>query len=158
MNISEQLASRFREFILNGHWIANTNLNEQLDTVDWQQANKQIGSLNTIAGLTGHLHYYITGVLQVLHGGPLTIRDQYSFDTPPPTDQESWVKRLECLYSDAEQFAQCIEKLANHGLERPFTDEKYGDYLRNIEGMIEHCYYHFGQIVLLIKLSNKNNC
>ncbi len=27
-----------------------------------------------------------------------------------------------------------------------------GDYLRNIDGMIEHSYYHLGQIVLIEKL------
>ncbi|HBC04915.1 MAG TPA: DUF1572 domain-containing protein, partial [Aequorivita sp.] len=34
-----------------------------------------------------------------------------------------------------------------------FADEKYGTYQRNIEGMIEHCYYHLGQISLLKKLT-----
>ncbi|MGJ8593340.1 MAG: hypothetical protein ACSHXF_12375 [Aquaticitalea sp.] len=33
-----------------------------------------------------------------------------------------------------------------------FVDAKYGTYLRNIDGMIEHSYYHLGQIVLIKKL------
>jgi len=33
-----------------------------------------------------------------------------------------------------------------------FVNEKYGTYLRNIDGMIEHCYYHLGQITLIKKL------
>ncbi|GAA4794839.1 hypothetical protein GCM10023231_24020 [Olivibacter ginsenosidimutans] len=33
-----------------------------------------------------------------------------------------------------------------------FIDEQYGTYLRNIEGVIEHGYYHLGQIVLIKKL------
>ena len=33
-----------------------------------------------------------------------------------------------------------------------FFDEKYGTYLRNIEGVIEHSYYHLGQISLLKKM------
>ena len=33
-----------------------------------------------------------------------------------------------------------------------FVDEKYGTYLRNIDGMIEHAYYHLGQVVLIKKL------
>ena len=37
-------------------------------------------------------------------------------------------------------------------LEDVFFDEKYGTYLRNIEGMIEHCYYHLGQVSLIRKM------
>jgi hypothetical protein len=33
-----------------------------------------------------------------------------------------------------------------------FVEEKYGTYQRNIDGMIEHSYYHLGQIVLIKKL------
>jgi len=41
-------------------------------------------------------------------------------------------------------------------LEETFVDEKYGNYLRNIEGIIEHGYYHLGQISLLKKMIVKN--
>ena len=34
----------------------------------------------------------------------------------------------------------------------PFGDGKYGDYFRNIQGVIEHAHYHLGQIVLVKKL------
>ena len=33
-----------------------------------------------------------------------------------------------------------------------FVDEKYGTFQRNIEAMIEHSYYHLGQIVLIKKM------
>ncbi len=35
-----------------------------------------------------------------------------------------------------------------------FTDENYGTFYRNIDVMIEHSYYHIGQIVLIKKLFN----
>jgi len=41
-------------------------------------------------------------------------------------------------------------------LDSVFVDEKYGTYLRNIEGVIEHCYYHLGQISLIKKLVSEN--
>lgn len=41
-------------------------------------------------------------------------------------------------------------------LDKPFIDEKYGSYIRNIEGVIEHSYYHLGQIVLLKKMIVQN--
>ena len=39
------------------------------------------------------------------------------------------------------------EKLNEH-----FVDEKYGNYQRNIDAMIEHSYYHLGQIVMIKKM------
>ena len=33
-----------------------------------------------------------------------------------------------------------------------FVDEKYGSYERNLDVMIEHCYYHLGQVMLIKKL------
>ena len=90
MNASQLLANRLREVILNGTWIANTNWKAQLDAVNWQQATTKTGSLNTIALLTFHIHYYIAGILQVLEGGTLDIRDKYSFDMPPVESQDDW--------------------------------------------------------------------
>lgn len=49
-------------------------------------------------------------------------------------------------------FANGVEKMDESMLEQPFTDEKYGTYERNIEGVIEHCYYHLGQVSLLRKI------
>ena len=42
--------------------------------------------------------------------------------------------------------------MSNEKFNEPFVDEKYGLYLRNIDGMIEHSYYHLGQISLINKL------
>jgi hypothetical protein len=33
--------------------------------------------------------------------------------------------------------------------DQPFVDEKYGSYQRNIEGVIEHSYYHLGQVSII---------
>ena len=42
--------------------------------------------------------------------------------------------------------------ITDEKLEEIFVNEKYGTYKRNIEGMIEHCYYHLGQISLIKKM------
>ena len=42
--------------------------------------------------------------------------------------------------------------MSEEKLDEAFVDEKYGTYHRNIDGMIEHCYYHLGQIVLIKKM------
>ena len=152
MRKTEQLADRFREVILYGTWIANTNLKQQLENLDWRIATTEFESLNTISILAQHMHYYIDGIKNVFTKGKLEIRDKYSFDFPPIESQIEWEKLLNKFWSDAEKLADLIEKMPEEKLNQGFVDEKYGTYYRNIDGLIEHGYYHLGQIVLIKKL------
>ena len=156
MEPSNQLAQRFRELFLNGTWIANTNYHELLSDVNWQQATQKISSLNTIAILTFHINYYVAGVLQVFEGGSLDIKDKYSFDAPKITSKDDWDTLKSDLLKNVETFAKHIESMSEDLLESTFVDEKYGSYRRNIEGLIEHSYYHFGQLSLILKMVNEN--
>lgn len=152
MGSVSQLAKRFREVLLDGLWIANTNFKDELSDVTWKQAVERVGSLNTIAMLTFHIDYYIAGIINVLEGGPLEIRDQFSFDLPPVTSHEQWETLLNKLWTDSEKFAALLEQMPDSKMDEVFVDEKYGTYQRNIDGMIEHAYYHLGQITLIKKL------
>lgn len=152
MENTQQLANRFRETLLSGTWVANTNYKDQLSGLDWKTATSQIGTLNTIAVLAQHIHYYIDGINKVFLGGTLDIRDKFSFDFAPIESQQQWTDFLSTLWTDAETFARLIEAMPNDQLAQVFTDEKYGTYARNIDAMIEHAYYHLGQIVLIKKM------
>ncbi|MEX0998217.1 MAG: DinB family protein [Flavobacteriaceae bacterium] len=147
-----ELANRLREVFLNGKWIANTNYKEQISSLDWKQATQKIGSLNTIAALTFHINYYTKGILSVFEGGTLDIKDQYSFDMPPITSNADWEKLVEELLFNAERFVDTVSKMSDERLNSLFVEEKYGTYHRNIEGVLEHSYYHLGQISLIKKL------
>lgn len=150
------IANRFREVILNGTWIANTNFKHQLSDTHWEMATSKIHDLNTIAILAQHIHYYINGINNVFKGGTLDIKDQYSFDFPPIDSQDKWDHFLTQLWTDAETFATLIEQMPEEKLLEGFVEEKYGTYLRNIDAMIEHAYYHLGQIVLIKKMILEN--
>ena len=152
MKQAKQISNRFREVILNGQWVANTNYKEQLLNLTWEQANKKIGTLNTIADLTFHINYYIAGVLNVFEVGSLNIRDKYSFNTTPITSQKDWEKLINSFWNNAEKFANLVELMSDKKLDEFFVDEKYGNYQRNINGIIEHSYYHLGQITLIKKI------
>ncbi|WP_295229157.1 DUF1572 domain-containing protein [uncultured Chryseobacterium sp.] len=152
MSSAKQLAKRFREVLLDGVWIANTNFKDQLSGVTWKQAIIEIGSLNTIAMLTFHIDYYIAGLVHVFEGGNLEIMDRYSFNLAPIESQDQWEGLLNKLWENAEKFASLLEQMPDAKMNEVFVDEKYGTYLRNIDGMIEHCYYHLGQITLIRKL------
>jgi len=152
MNQSLQIANRFREVILNGTWIANTNFKDQLADSDWQIAIKKVDSLNTIADLAEHIHYYISGILNVFNGGALEIKDQFSFNFSAIESQEQWSLFLNRFWNDSEQFALKVKSMSDEKLNSVFVNEKYGSYRRNIEAMIEHSYYRLGQIVLIKKM------
>lgn len=157
MESNSKTANRFREVILNGTWIANTNFKDQLVDSSYELANKKVGNLNTIGILTRHINYYIDGINNVFAGGALEIRDKYSFDFPQIESQTEWNAILNKLWSNAEKFANFVEKLPENKLNEYFVEEKYGTYQRNIDAMIEHSYYHLGQIVLLKKMIIENN-
>ncbi|MFD2561183.1 DinB family protein [Aquimarina rubra] len=157
MTNSELIANRLKEVLLNGHWIANTNYQELIKSVTWKQATQKIDSLNTIAALTYHINYYLAGILNVFNGGTLEIRDKYSFDMPPITSENDWKQLIDEFLKNAEAFIFKVEKMSEQKLNAVFVDEKYGTYLRNIEGVIEHSYYHLGQISLIKKLITDNN-
>lgn len=152
MKNASALASRFREVILNGTWIANTNFKHQLENSDWKIATTKVQSLNTIAVLAQHIHYYIVGINNVFAGGTLDISDKFSFDFAPIESQSQWESFLEKFWKDSETFAAFVEKIDDDQLVQAFVDEKYGSYQRNIDAMIEHSYYHLGQVVLIKKM------
>lgn len=146
------LINRLREVLLDGQWIANTNFKAQIQSVDWQQATSKIGSLNTIAALTFHINYYLDGILNVFNGGCLEIKDQYSFDVPEIRSQADWDLLVNTFLSNSEKFADAVAKLPEDLLDQDFVEARYGSYLRNIEAVIEHSYYHLGQVSLIKKM------
>jgi len=146
------IANRLREVLLDGHWIANTNFKEQILSVNWEQATQKIGNLNTIAALTFHINYYLNGLLHVFDGGKLEISDKYSFDVPQIQSEMDWQTLVNSFLNNSEKFVNQVEQMPNGLLDQPFVDEKYGSYLRNIEGVIEHSYYHLGQVSLIKKM------
>src|SRR5688572_21641630 len=154
MNLTGHIAKHFRQIHFGGNW-TSVNLKETLTDVDWQQATTKFYSFNTIASLVYHTNYYVSEVLKVLKGEPLKAHDKFSFDCPPIQSQDDWNKLMDKTWTDAENFAALIEQLPESKLWEIFIAEKYGNYYRNIHGIIEHTHYHLGQIVLIKKLQSQ---
>jgi hypothetical protein len=155
MNLPAQIAKQLRDVHFGGNW-TSVNLKEALAGISWQQATTKVYSFNTIAKLVYHIHYYIDVVSMVLEGEPLNASDKYSFDCPPILSQNDWEDLLDKTWTTAARFANLIEQLPENKLGVAFEDGKYGDYYRNIEGIIEHTHYHLGQIVLIKKILFQN--
>lgn len=152
MKLSKQLANNLRAIFIDENWVS-VNLKTALSDVDWQQANQKVGTLNSIVAIVFHMHYYVKGITDVLEGKPLSIRDKFSFDHPQISSQDAWDQMVETVMLDAEKIAGLIEAIPNGDLENDFGDGKYGSIYRNINGLIEHSYYHLGQIPIIKKLT-----
>jgi len=151
MTTTAQIAKHFREVHTGGNWTW-VNLKDTLEGINWQQATTKVHSFNTIATLVFHINYYTSVVLKVLNGAPLDASDKFSFDLPPITCEEDWQQLKDKTFSEAEQFATRLEALPDDTLWQDFFEGKYGNYFRNMLGIIEHTHYHLGQITLLKKL------
>lgn len=151
MNITAQIASHFRAVHFGGNW-TSVNIKKVLEDVTREEAITQVYDFNTIAILVFHINYYVSGVMQVLKGGTLDIKDKYSFECPLIKNQEDWQDLIHKTLTEAEEFAKHIEVLPESALWEDFTDPKYGNYYKNLHGIIEHTHYHLGQIVLIKKI------
>ena len=147
------LARRLREVLVDGEWIANTNFADQVLRTSWKQATYQVGSLNTISALTFHINYYLGGVLDVLNGGDLTISDRFSFQMHPISSESDWDHLRQQFLLSAKALESKLLRFPDIMLDQVFVKPEYGTYQRNIEGVIEHSYYHLGQVVLIRKLA-----
>ena len=152
MKRNETLADRLREVLLDGYWIANTNYKKQIQSITWEEATQKIGTLNTIAALTFHINYYLAGLLNAFEKGKLEISDKYSFDLPPIQSASEWDQMVTEFLTNAEKFVTTVAQMNDAHFDEPFIEEKYGTLLRNIEGVIEHSYYHLGQVSLINKM------
>ena len=154
--LTKQIAKQLRDVYFGGNWTW-VNYKEHLEDVSWQQATQKVHSFNTIAALVFHTGYYITAVMKVFKGKQLDSKDEFAFDHPPVDSQESWNALVGETYANAEEFARLIEEMPEEKLWETFVHEKYGNYYRNLTGIIEHLHYHLGQIVLIKKLIAENS-
>ena len=151
MSLTAQIAKHFREVHFGGNWTCS-NLKDTLADISWQQATTPVHSFNTIAILVYHMNYFVSAVLKVLEGEVLHANDKYSFDHPPIHSPEDWERLVDKALADAEKFTDLVRQLPEHKLWENLADEKYGNYYRNINGIIEHTHYHLGQVVLVKKI------
>lgn len=151
MNISTEIARHLNEVFFGENW-TESSLKDALEGVSWQEATTQLYDFNTIAGLTYHINYFVSAVLQVLQGDPLKASDSLSFGHPAINNEADWQQLKDKTFAEAERFASLIAQLPEARLSTIFSEEKYETYYRNLQGIIEHTHYHIGQIIILKKL------
>ena len=124
MKQNKYLTDRLKEVLTEGTWVTGTNFKKEIVDLDWQDAIKKVDDFNTIADLTFHIHYYIEGVMRVLEGGPLDIRDKFSFDAPPINSEKDWKDRVNQFCTDSEKFIDLVGQMTDEKLLSNFVVEK----------------------------------
>ncbi len=152
MNRSQKLAKRLEAVLLNGQWIAQTNLKNEAGLLSMKAASEKVYGLNSALELIYHVLYYAEGIAEVLNGGPLSIKDAYSFHAPPINSEEDWQAFKDRLEQSSKALIQLVSQMPEESWDLDFADGTYGTLEKNIEGFIEHAYYHLGQLRLVRKL------
>ncbi|HTN39197.1 MAG TPA: DinB family protein [Arachidicoccus sp.] len=149
--ITHQIAHLFKGVYYGGSW-TEVNFKEVLADISWQQASAKKYTLNTIAALVHHTDYYVHVVSRRLQGDALKANESNGFDVAPINNDTDWKNLLRRFWDNADGFMAFLEDLPDSRLWTDFSEETYGNYYRNIHGLIEHAHYHLGQIVLIKKL------
>ncbi len=152
MRSTSLLANHFHQILSGGNW-TGSDFSTVINGITYGQATQKVDSLNTIAALVFHVHYYIQAVINVLEGNPLNASDKLSFNLEPLENEAQWQALVNHCKADGEKLAGLVEALPEEKLFDDFDNGKYGNYYRNILGLLEHTNYHLGQIALLKKLT-----
>lgn len=151
MNHTHQLADHLHQVFHGGNWTWS-NVRDVLADVSVDEANVRLPGHNSIVGLTYHIWYFVNALNDVLRHAPLTSKDAESFDHPPMDDAAAWEAFRTKVLNDAETLCGLMRQLPDERLHETFVHDRYGNYYRNLLGLIEHTHYHLGQIVILKRL------
>lgn len=151
MNTAKELAKHLHQVYFGGNW-TEVNVKNTVSNISWEIATKKLEGFNTILALTYHIHYFTKVQLRVLEEGILEGKDSESYNHPNITTQLQWEELHKMMWKEAERYITLISDLQDETLEQNFTNQKYGTYVSNILGLIEHTHYHLGQIVLIKKM------
>ena len=102
--ITSQIALHLQQVYFGGNW-TTSNFKDQLVDVSWQEANFALKEGNSIVTLLFHCNYYIAGLIPVLQGGTLEIKDKFSFDSPKITCEADWEQLKNKSWDEVQLFA-----------------------------------------------------
>lgn len=148
LHLAQHFGKHYRAAFAGGNWSDNS-LRQHLEGLPLAEATRRHGAANSIAAIAYHLHYFVNGVLNVLTGQPLDTRDAPSWETPAFATQAEWDAFVARLLADGEAVAAAFEALPEEGMWLPFHDPKYSSVFTNGLGILEHTYYHLGQVAVL---------
>lgn len=150
MQVSKAIAQRIKEVYFGGSW-TTASVKEFLTGLSIKEANTILNDGNSIYTILHHCHYYTLVQRNVLLGKELLGSDKESFEVPPINSEGELNHFKTKVLEEANDFINLVHKLDDEILMQPFFAEKYGNYYRNLNGLIEHWNYHLGQLYYIRK-------
>jgi hypothetical protein len=155
MSISKEVARHLRELFIGDNWTWSC-MKDALSTTTWKTAvRRPIRNGNNIAMLVYHMNFYLNVVYLRFTEDKHGFEYDESFNVPEIRSEADWQALVAKTWADMEALAVVIENLPDEKLLDPISPV-HGSNYKNFHGMIEHCYYHLGQIVLLKKMIEKD--
>lgn len=148
MSITNTLSDNLENAFRGNNW-TDVSIAATLVDISFAQANlRTAASPNTIAMLVNHLWYWNTVILQRMAGDDPVVPLTNGFDPDPITSESEW----QALVSKAERsFNELAAAIRNYPLDKlgSRTNRNASTISENLFGIVEHAYYHLGQVVIL---------
>jgi uncharacterized damage-inducible protein DinB len=150
VKITELLAENLRNVFEGGNW-TEVSIMDALSDVSYLEANtKTPASQNTIASLLHHLMYWNGVIVQRIQNRDPEIPPINGFDVKAPTSEKDWQLLIEQAKQSFTELSEAIKQFQPERLDEP-TNFGQSTFSKNLFGIVEHAYYHLGQIVILKK-------
>ncbi len=149
-NLVNAIAQHFYEVHYGNNW-TDASVNDAIKDISWEQATKQLGSVNTIALLVHHMHFYNSVVYNRCFEDEDKEFDHEDSLVVNVQNQKDW-EQLKATYF--ELVSKLNTSILNLREDVLFTKRLGNEktYYKNLHGLIEHIHYHLGQINLLKKM------
>ncbi len=151
MKINEEIARQLLEMYDGNNW-SEVCLKSTLSDVSFSEATTLTrASKNNIAALTHHITYYIRVVEHRLLGNNFDPKHNESFRLKSLEGDVDWKEQQEHLHQAIHDLADAVRNIDDSRMGEPLKPTGSSVY-KSLHGVIEHCYYHLGQIIMLKKL------
>ncbi len=151
MNTTTTIAENLLTCFEGNNWTSVT-IADTIKDVNWQQAQQRTAaSSNTIASLIHHLCYWNFVLLQRSKGKNPVIPESNGFDVKAFENETDWNELKEETHQSFIKLADAIKNFDEEKLNETYAEGK-SSYYKNFNGIVEHAYYHLGQIVIIKKL------
>lgn len=151
LQVSKLISTHLKEAFEGNNW-SEVNVRDTVKDITFPEAvTKTKASPNTIAALLYHMTFYNKAVHERLLGREPQINAANGFDMPPLTSEADWEHVKNEAFSAAEKLAEAICIFPDEKLMDQVPPGK-GSFYKKFHGVIEHNYYHLGQIVILKNL------
>lgn len=148
MSFTTAIAQHITEAYEGNNW-SDVSVASVLEDISPEEATTGTeASPNTIAMLLYHMAFFNNAICERLKGGEPVIGDANGFDMPEIHTEIEWQQLVSNAFLSAKNLAIAIAAFPEEQL---FDSKPAGrdTYYKKLHGVIEHNYYHLGQIQIL---------